>query len=211
MTATLTERRGPRNVTVCALGLIATTSATTEIVRSAASDRRSAPACVAPGLFASVAAPRYFGCFLRTFAMRPNSLPFSHSPSQPPTASGAVVEIQQTEGRGQPVDIEMGVVQHQAAPTQADDRELIKHQRSYEHWIKGAIGAGITGMGLWMFKLSAVPGDESVFIKLHDPEADHDRLKHDLIDASLATAGGLLALYDAYQVYRKDAAERRAD
>lgn len=96
-----------------------------------------------------------------------------------------------------------------AAPV--DDRELIQHQRTYEHWIKGAVGAGITGLGLYMFKLSVLPGGESVFEKLRGPEGDHDAMRHDLIDASLATAGGLLAMYDAYRVYRKEVAPRQPE
>ena len=102
-----------------------------------------------------------------------------------------------------------GSSRHAAVPV--DDRELVRHQRTYEHWIKGAIGAGITGLGLYMFKLSVVPGGESVFAKLRSPEAEHDALRHDLIDASLATAGGLLAMYDAYRVYRKEVAPRQPE
>ncbi len=143
--------------------------------------------------------------------MQSSTISAARFPVAAPGGDNAQEQSQRAATANPATDIELGVAQPQEAAAQADDRELVRHQRSYEHWIKGAIGAGITGMGLWMFKMSVFPGGESILEKLRSPEADHDALKHDLIDASLATAGGLLAMYDAYRVYRKDVAERKAD
>lgn len=143
--------------------------------------------------------------------MQSSTISAARFPVAAPELDNAQDQSQRATAANSAADLEMGEIAAQEAPAQADDRELVRHQRSYEHWIKGAIGAGITGLGLYMFKLSILPGGESFFEKIRGPEGDHDALKHDLIDASLATTGGLLAMYDAYRVYRKDVAERRGD
>ena len=100
-----------------------------------------------------------------------------------------------------------------AAP--GDDRKWVKHQlkhqRTYEHWVKGVISLGTAAVGCWMFKISVFPNGKSLVEELGNPEANHDALKHDLLYAMLATAGGILAMSDGYRVDRKDAAEKKAD
>jgi len=68
----------------------------------------------------------------------------------------------------------------------------------------------MTGMSIWMFKMAAFPDGKSIVDELGDPDAHRDALKHDMVDSVLAMAGGTLALYDAYRVYRRDRVERQA-